>query len=346
MRLQQVLKIEELQDSFGLAKDGNFQQDFSWGEFQKSNGRKVVRYAVLSDDNKPILYIQLITQSIASKEYFYAPFGPVFSDTLDLKGKRQAFNYFAAEFKKDHPKALFLRIETLENISDDESLSLLSNSHFKKTVNLSPHKTLVLGLDKSETEILAGMKPKTRYNIKIAEKSGIEVRILNEVPVDSDGLDPFTASADRAKVKTYSKEYFNAMLKYFSDPNGKIVARCYAAYHENDLLAANIMIEYGTYCIYLFGGAFELKRAFMPSYALHWQAILDAKEHKLKYYDFWGVETDESHPWYGFSKFKLGFGGEIKERPGTLDYVYSSSWYNAYVLLRKLNRFVTKFIKR
>jgi lipid II:glycine glycyltransferase (peptidoglycan interpeptide bridge formation enzyme) len=342
MRLQKIVGAEEISEVFNLADNGNFQQDFAWGEFQKSIGRESFRYMVLNDNGEPVLYVQLMAQSIAGKKYFYAPFGPVFSNILDLKEKRQVFNYFAVEFKKEQPKALFLRVETQENISDDERLSLLSNSHFKKTVDLSPHKTLILGLEKTNSEILAGMKPKTRYNIKVAEKSGIEVKILNEVPVDSDDLNPFDASADRAKVKTYTKEYFDSMLKYFSDPKGKIVARCYAAYHEGDLLAANIMIEYGAYSIYLFGGAFELKRAFMPSYALHWQAILDAKEHHLKFYDFWGVETDEHHPWYGFSRFKFGFGGEIKERPGTLDYVYSSSWYNAYILLRKLNRFIRR----
>ena len=57
MRLQKISKLEEIQDVFTLAENGNFQQDFVWGEFQKSLGRDILRYVVLDDEDKNIFYV-------------------------------------------------------------------------------------------------------------------------------------------------------------------------------------------------------------------------------------------------------------------------------------------------
>lgn len=324
-----------------IEKNGNFQQSFEWGEFQKTVGRRIVRHAVLDEDGQTLLYLQAIIHKFAGKIYFFAPFGPIFASDLAMHDKMRAFNYLAVELKKSFPYAVFLRVETEEDLAGSESASLFA-SRFRKTADLSPHKTLILNLQKSEKDILSEMKPKTRYNIKVAEKEGVEVRILNKVPVAPGGSNPLSASSNRSGVRAFPKSYLDALLKFFAEPNGKLQAKCYAAYHENDLLAANIMLYFGEACIYLFGGSFDIKRNAMPSYALHWQAIADAKAENKKFYDFWGVETDENHPWHGFSKFKLGFGGEIKERPGTYDFVYAPAWYNAYAMLRKLNRLIRR----
>jgi len=127
------------------------------------------------------------------------------------------------------------------------------------------------------------------------------------------------------------------MLKFFA--SGKsIEAKLYSAWHEGDLLATNLMLYWSGIAVYLFGGSVEHKRNTMPAYLLHWQAIEDAKAKGLRTYDFWGVETDPAHPWHGFSKFKLGFGGEIKKYEGTWDFVLQPAWYNIYKILRAINR--------
>ena len=329
-----------------LAKAGGvFLQDIQWGDFQSYLGKRVRRFAVqdTGGTGNVRLFAQVIEHIVVGKSYFFAPYGPVFAKNLSADEHREAFNFFIENLSGASDGLTFFRFEPEFDIYAEELNIISSSGNFqskiKKTIDLDPHQTLLLDLHSTADELLAGMKPKTRYNIRLAEKSGIEVRVLKELPVAADGAeDPIAASSLRAGIRAYSRSYFNNMLQFFSDENGPIQARCYAAYHEGDLLAANIMLEYGDRAIYLFGGALELKRNLMPSYALHWQAIQDAKKRECNTYDFWGVETDETHPWYGFSKFKLGFGGEIVKRPGTLDFVYNSAWYNAYGIFRKLNR--------
>ncbi len=178
------------------------------------------------------------------------------------------------------------------------------------------------------------MHPKTRYNIRVAQKHGVITKITSELGA---GGQLFQDSADRARVKTFSQKYYADILQYFAEGKN-IKARLYTAYHENDALAASLMLYWGDTVIYLFGGSGNNKRNLKGPHALHWQAIQDAKRNGYSKYDFWGVEPDPSHPWYGFSKFKLGFGGEIVDYFGTHDYVYKPAWYNIYKILRKLNR--------
>jgi len=313
----------------------DFLQSAAWGAFQKSISRDVKYFVVRDDSEKIVLTSLVIINAVVGKRYTFAPFGPVFVEGLAEAEELEIFEFFSKELNSHIQNLIFLRFEPAAK---------LNSNRIKKSTDLNPHQTLLLDLRQEEQSILAAMKPKTRYNIKVAQKEGMEVKVLHEVPQASTGeLDPFSASANRAGVSTYSREYFTKLLNFFSEGKSTgnknvITARCYTAYHQGDLLAANIMLEYKKRAIYLFGGALDLKRNTMPSYLLHWQAIQDAKSRGCETYDFWGVETDEKHPWYGFSKFKLGFGGVIENRPGTYDFVYKSAWYTTYGILRKLNR--------
>jgi lipid II:glycine glycyltransferase (peptidoglycan interpeptide bridge formation enzyme) len=321
----------------------DFLQSAAWGAFQKSIGREVKYFVVRDDAEKIVLSTLLIVNLVAGKCYVFAPFGPVFAQGIsDADEQLEIFKFFTAQLKLFIPNLIFLRFEPANGFFPEKLTAKFGR--IVKSTDLNPHQTLLLDLRQDEQSILAEMKAKTRYNIKVAQKEGVDVKVLSLVPKSvTGGLDPFYASANRAGVSTYSREYFTKLLNFFSEDKNTgnknaITARCYAAYHQGDLLAANIMLEYKQRSIYLFGGALDLKRNTMPSYLLHWQAMLDAKSRGCETYDFWGVETYEKHPWYGFSKFKLGFGGVIEKRPGTYDLVYKPAWYTIYGILRKLNR--------
>jgi lipid II:glycine glycyltransferase (peptidoglycan interpeptide bridge formation enzyme) len=360
MRLTELTESEYSTVGITQAQD-NFLQSPAWGLFQKSLGKEIRYFAVRDDAGEILLSALLIVNKIFGKSYAFGPFGPVFM--VEEPRQLGVFNFFARELQKFIPDMIFLRFEPAEDFFSNKNFGRGSEEFSKKSkspnvvksADLNPHQTLLLDLRQNESDLLAAMKPKTRYNIKVAQKEGVGIRVLDEVPLPLSGEeDPFSASAQRAGVNTYSREYFSRLLKFFSENSKnkseetsgrqeisnrqKITVRCYAAYHKSDLLAANIMLEHGNRSTYLFGGALDKKRNTMPSYLLHWQAILDAKSRGCTTYDFWGVETDERHPWYGFSKFKLGFGGTIEKRPGTYDFVYKSAWYNIYRILRKINR--------
>ena len=103
-------------------------------------------------------------------------------------------------------------------------------------------------------------------------------------------------------------------------------------------MAAAIVIDHGTTRTYLFGGSDNEKRNLMAPYALHWQAIQDAKNAGLTKYDWWGAETASGET-PGFVQFKMRWGGTQKFYAGARDIVLNSSWYLAYNALRKVNRF-------
>ncbi len=313
--------------------NGCFLQDWDWGDFQRSIGKEVQRFIVRENGNI-ILTAQVLVNAMRGKKYFSLPYGPVRERIGNFDGG-VALEFFLRALAKKYPQTVFIRIEPQVETDD-----LKNKRTLVKSLDLNPHQTLILDLKQDLDKILAAMHNKTRYNIKVAEKHGVEVVISERLGKTEAGI--FDLTARRAGVRFQDPEYFDSLLNYFSSGKSTIRAALYSATAEGQVIASNLMIFWHDTAVYLFGGSGAEKRNFMAPYALHWQAIQDAKEKGIIKYDFWGVETDSAHPWYGFSKFKLGFGGEVIKYAGTYDYLVRPAWYNAYRLIRKLNRIVRK----
>ena len=308
--------------------NGSFLQDWSWGDFKQNQGEKVHRF-LIEEKSEAIFTAQIFENIFRSKKYFYIPYGPVVLRQSDLQ---RTMDFFCIELKKQNPNLVFVRFEPqFQNKIKGAA----------KSTDLNPHKTLILNLDKSDEQLSTEMKPKTRYNIKLAQKHGVEIKINQDL---EQGVDLILHSSHRAGVHAFQKKYYLDLLDQFSDADKNISAKLYTAWYENKMIAANLMLYYKSSdsqknrAIYLFGGSSDEHRNIMAPYLLHWQAIQDARKNNFKTYDFWGIEEDPKHPWHGFSKFKLGFGGEVIEYGGTQDYVLNRTWYNIYKVFRKLNR--------
>lgn len=328
MRLLQLSDNEKDTYQSFVSANGSFLQDWSWGEFQKKLGREVLRFAVIEKDpDQYLLTAQIIRNVALKKEYFFVPYGPIVSNHKDFDSLS---SFFFGQLKAEYPSLLFIRIEPQFEIS---SKSLV------KTTDINPHKTLILDLQKDLEQIKTEMHSKTRYNIKVAQKHDVQVEI--KYIFGPEETEIFRSTAKRAAIRFQNAKYFADLLTYFSDGNS-IKTQLYVANYRGEVLAVNLMLYYNRRAIYLFGGSSSFNRNVMAPYALHWQAVSDAKSLGYQTYDFWGVEEDPKHPWYGFSKFKLGFGGSIQRYGGTYDYVYNSAWYNVYKILRKLNRLVKR----
>ncbi len=298
---------------------GSFPQSFAWGEFRAPLYQKVFRYGTVGG-GKLLMTIQLFQSGAGGRYYFYAPYGPVAADPQKASG---LFVEIVDCIRTRHPRTIFLRTEPM-----------FPATWGIASANISPHQTLVLDLAKSQEELLTGMHPKTRYNVHVAEKHGVEVRIENSVSAAAAAI--LHESSKRAGIRGHSTAYYSKLVENLRGT--EISPQVYCAYHGGDLVAANIVLAYGHTAVYLFGGSSSQKRNVMAPYLLQWQAIQDAKTSGVKVYDFWGVETDPNHAWAGFSRFKLGFGGEVKTYSGTRDSVFAPAWYNAYMHIRKLIR--------
>jgi lipid II:glycine glycyltransferase (peptidoglycan interpeptide bridge formation enzyme) len=130
------------------------------------------------------------------------------------------------------------------------------------------------------------------------------------------------------------------MLEVLSPREGRALSvRLLFADFEGEPVAAALIAQFGDTATYLHGASSSRHKETMAPYLLHWTAIREAKAAGLKRYDFWGVapeNADEKHPWFGITRFKLGFGGERISYVGAWDMPNSRFWYGAYRLARRL----------
>ena len=170
---------------------------------------------------------------------------------------------------------------------------------------------------KTEEELMAAFHQKTRYNLRLAIKKGVEVRLCGKEAVGE-----FTRimriTGQRDGFVTRQEGYFAAMLDNLGEH-----CRLYMAYSGDEAIAGTLAIHYGDKVWYLYGASSNEHRNLMPNYLLQWRMIQWAVETGCRIYDFRGVSGDltPDNPLYGLYQFKKGFGGEFTEFIGEMDLI-------------------------
>ncbi|MBF0651698.1 peptidoglycan bridge formation glycyltransferase FemA/FemB family protein [Dysgonomonas sp. GY75] len=208
----------------------------------------------------------------------------------------------------------------------------------KSNSDILPSTTVFLNLSLSEEEILTQMKPKTRYNIRLAEKKG--VRVLQA------GMDKISVWYELYKETALRNGLFINDIEYFvsvltaraDDTSSPAHVELLIAEHEGEPLAAIFLVMSGHRGTYLYGASSSQKRNYMPAYALQWEAVKIAKANGCTEYDMFGVSPgpDRSHPMYGLYQFKTGFGGELFHHLGCWDYLLDEENYR-YLQISEMN---------
>jgi peptidoglycan pentaglycine glycine transferase (the first glycine) len=210
---------------------------------------------------------------------------------------------------------------------------------------IQPPRTLLVDLRPSPAEILANMKQKTRYNIRLAEKKGVTVRQGR-----ADDLPLFTRlmqiTGERDQFGIHQPAYYRTAYNLFA-PRDE--AALFIAEYEGQPLAALMAFAVGKVAAYLYGASSNAERQRMPTYAVQWAAIQWAKEKGCDWYDLWGVPdapeaelelnfNDRSDGLWGVYRFKRGFGGQLRRTVGAADRPYNSLVYRLYQWRRNKNR--------
>ncbi|MBB4044709.1 lipid II:glycine glycyltransferase (peptidoglycan interpeptide bridge formation enzyme) [Bacteroides reticulotermitis] len=202
----------------------------------------------------------------------------------------------------------------------------------KSNSNILPAHTILLDLRNEEEQILAQMKSKTRYNINLSKRKGIEVR-----NVGIEGLDIwyqlYCETAIRNGLNTNSLEYFRMVFTTKMEQESKDVqVKLLVAYTGDQPLAAMFLVLSSHRATYLYGASSSEHRNLMPTYALQWEAIRLAKANACTEYDMFGIapRPEPSHPMYGLYKFKQGFGGQIYHQLGCWDYPLDPDKYAVF----------------
>lgn len=325
-----------------LENPGHLFQTAVWGRLKERFGWKAFAFNCEIEEYS-FGFLLLAKTLPAGQKLCYVPYGPLVPELFQHAG---FLSRFAVGVTARLPfKPLCIRFDIPWEVSADElSAPGLRDS---KTV-IQPPDTVLLDITPGEDHILSAMKSKTRYNVRLAAKKGVEVSSCG-----IDGIDDFYSlyeqTAERDGIAIHGKDYYKALFEEAARETEKApVIEMYKAYHEGELLAAVICSFYGGQGIYLYGASNNKKRNLMPAYALQWHAIKRAKELGCNEYDFFGIPPaeDREHRMHGLYRFKTGFGGRIVRRGGCIDFVTKPILYKAYRLIENIRFYYYRTFKK
>ncbi len=325
-------------NDFVRTRNGHVLQSTAWAELKSRFGWSAQRLALQRGDTL-VAGAQILFRRLPFGLIFaYIPRGPVanpqdhtiFSTLLDA----------LCAAAREH-SSFVLKIELNARANTEPNLPLAIRNLLSANP-IQPRTTIHVDLTRDLDTILTQMKPKWRYNIRLAERKGVTVR-----PGRADDIATFyrllRVTGKRDTFAIHSEEYYKAAFDSFTAQDS---ARLFVAEYAGEALAAIFVTVFGDESIYLYGASGNHHRDRMPNHALHWHAIQWAKARGCTRYDLWGIADtawaeapvnenvapngDAPLP-HGLFQFKQGFGGEVVRYAGAYDVVFSHWRYALYL---------------
>lgn len=330
---------QELDNFSSTIKYSQFLQSSSWMNFEKNSKNNFWQMGLFDDiDGKEMLvavFCVIEKKLPFNFSYLYCPRGPIIIGGLNEELEQKYLRIILKGIRDicistKTTSELFLRFEP--------NIDPISLENTKKVKSFQPENTLILNLNSTLEEILNNMHQKTRYNINLARKKGVEVDRVETTPENKKiFFNLIDQTAKRDKFVSHTNVYYEKLL----DTKAGNAYLWFAKYNGN-VLCTNIVMSHGDTVTYTHGASANIDKNIMAPYLLQFEQIKWAKENGFKYYDFWGVSKteDKNDPWYGFSRFKKGYGGEIKTYPGTYEQVFNQKFYLAYSIYKKIRKFL------
>ncbi|GET28417.1 peptidoglycan bridge formation glycyltransferase FemA/FemB family protein [Prolixibacter sp. SD074] len=207
----------------------------------------------------------------------------------------------------------------------------------KAPSDLLPSHTIFLDLSHNHDMLLQRMKPKTRYNIRLSKRKGVEVKEVSfgDLPV---WYELYKQTAIRNGIVLDDINYFRTVLETeASNTASPADVHMLLAESGGIPLAGMFLVVTGKRATYLYGASSSQNRDKMATYALQWEAIKIARQKGCTEYDMFGVSPTPgpSHPMYGLYRFKTGFGGELYHRMGCWDYPLNEGQYKLFMMAER-----------
>jgi peptidoglycan pentaglycine glycine transferase (the first glycine) len=313
--------------------DVHILQTREWGALKDAFGWQSIRLANVGVGAQ-ILFRRLpLGFSVA-----YIPKGPLCPRDEPVKNGNAFWEEVDLLCKSN--RAVFLKVEpdTWEEPASEEAQSLLPlpPPGFRLSPRtIQPRRTLLIDISGGEEQVLARMKQKTRYNIRLALKKGIVVR-------SSADLESFyrlmQVTGGRDSFGVHSLSYYRQAYELFHPRGG---CQLLMAEFQGEPLAGLMVFSNGTRAWYFYGASANEHRERMPNYLLQWEAMRWARGMGCTRYDLWGVpDADEetleanftrhNQGLWGVYRFKRGFGGRLMRAAGPWDRVYNPWLYAVY----------------
>ncbi len=299
-------------------------QSWAWGDFRQSMGIPIIR--LLTQTDQYITSVNLLT-------FHHLPFTPLTVGYFP-KGAlptKEILNQLQQVGRQQ--KAIFIQLEPnlISRFKGEiAKLKLLKRAHHP----LFTRYTFVLDLTKSEEELLTCMHPKTRYNLRLAQKRGIEIKEDNSPQAFIAYLRLTKETLTRQGFYAHSENYHRQMWQIMHRAG---IAHLWTATYQNKVLAAWIIFAWKEMLYYPYGASSREHREVMAPNLLLWEIARWGKKQGFKGFDLWGAlgpppagGHDPKDPWFGFHRFKEGYKPLLVEFCGSYDLVINPTLYNLY----------------
>jgi lipid II:glycine glycyltransferase (peptidoglycan interpeptide bridge formation enzyme) len=313
-----------------------------WGELKSRFGWDVQRVALADASQNIVAGAQILYRRLpfGLGLLAYAPKGPLVDwQDSDLTARLVAALDQAARQRG----ALALSVEPELPDTPSHAADLGRAGFVPGLSAYQPRRTILVDLGPGEAHILGAMKSKTRYNVRLAARKGVNV-----YQGSNDDVEIFNQLAaitgERNSFGVRSPAYHRAAYELFA-PHGQ--AALFLAEYQGQPLAGVLAFGLGRVAWYFYGASSNAQRNLMAPYAVQWEAMRWARARGCTTYDLWGVpdEDDESlesqfagrsDGLWGVYRFKRGFGGALWRSVGAWDRVYRPLRYRLYGLALRL----------
>jgi peptidoglycan pentaglycine glycine transferase (the first glycine) len=309
------------------APDGHVLQTAAWAQLKGRFGWKA-GYALVEDAGHIQAGGQVLFRALPLRLgcVAYVPKGPLinWADDALADALLDALHRLCRQ-----QRAIFLKIEPDEEDNSTLAQRLEGWGFHLGLQTVQPRRTILVDLTPEPEDILAQMKSKTRYNVRLAERKGVTVREGTEHDL---GLfySLMVATGERDRFGVHSRVYYEAAYQLFV-PRG--IGRLLLAEYDGELIASVMVFACGNKAWYMYGASGDAHRNLMPNYLLQWKAMQWARAQGCRTYDLWGVPDEDEKTLearflerqdglWGVYRFKRGFGGRVVRYVGAWDYVY------------------------
>lgn len=318
-------------------------QSYEWGEFREKTGIKVLRIGFY-EDTKLVDGFTLTLHPIPHTKFNigYLPKGIVPTKNL-LKVLR--------EIGREN-NCIAIQLEPNAPFSKETKDTLLGIGLKPAAHPLFTKYTFVLDLTQSEDELLKNLHPKTRYNIKVAQKHSVTIAEKNTAEAFETYLRLTEETTKRQRFYAHTPDYHRQQWETLPHearaPFNELSSHLLVANYNMKILTSWIVFVFHDTLYYPYGASSNEHRETMSSTLMMWEVIKFGKELGLKKFDMWGAlgsEPDEHDSWYGFHRFKQGFRPKHTEFIGSYDLIINQSAYLLYKVADKLRWLYLKIKK-
>lgn len=346
----EILKKEQYPEYEAFCQSsrfGQFTQSTLWYGVKNNWGHEVV--VSRAENGKIAGGVSVLIQKIPliGTSFLYAPRGPVcdLHDRAVLRDLMEGVNVLAKKYRAHNFK---MDPDTLA--SDEEFLRIAEEMGFSRKFGPTGFETIQCRFNyrlyiggKTEDEVFMNLTQKCRYNVRVAMKHGVEIKVVGKEYLD-EFMRIMKTTGERDGFNIRPKEYFERML----DSLGEHV-RLYMGFYNGQAVCGTITTNYAGKCCYVYGASDNAFRNVMPNYLIQWEMIKWAVETGCTVYDFQGISgnlEDENNHLYGLYRFKRGFNGQVDELPGEFDIIYKPFAAKMVKHATKLNSKLNKIKKK